>query len=281
MGSVEIRCPTCGKVGNVEVAEEFMKSVSRGLLAINVATKIICKHSFIAYVDKNLAVRDYFVADFQIEILEITPFKSYDDKIIPEKDIVDVDLIKLNLNASLLSYILKSIFSKQKIVLIVEQSFLHAHILNFFKYITKNTFEIDLNLISIETYKKNKKEFTDCMVFRENEILVNNKKTINSKKLYIEKEIVYKFLSERELGFSYLKLKNEIQKAYDFSKLIFDFITNSKKDEKPNALKIRSFLEEAYKIKISPLYMNFLIEILKYYFGISIPSLSESLFGIL
>ncbi|HEY0087348.1 MAG TPA: hypothetical protein VGB37_00810, partial [Candidatus Lokiarchaeia archaeon] len=147
--------------------------------------------------------------------------------------------------------------------------------------ITKNTYKIDLNLISNETYKKNKTEFTDCMVFRDNEILTNNKKIINPKKLWVEREIVNKFLSEQELGFSYLKLKNEIQKVFEFSKLIFDFITNSKKDEKPNALKIRNYLEETYKIKISPLYMNFLIEIVKYYFGVSIPSLSESLFGIL
>ena len=281
MGTVKIRCPTCGEAGNLEIAEEFLKNMSRGLLAINIANKTVCDHSFIAYVDKNLAVRDYFVVDFQVQIPEITPSKSYEDKIVPEKDIVDVDLIKLNLSALELSYILKSIFSKQKIVVILDQLFLYAHFQNFFKYITRNTFEIDLHLTSNETYKKNKKEFTNYMVFREKEILVNNKKIINVNKLDIEKEIVYKFLSERELGFSYLKLKNEIQKAYDFSKLIFDFITNSKKDEKPNALKIRSFLEEAYKIKISPLYMNFLIEIVKYYFGISIPSLSESLFGIL
>ena len=281
MGSVEIRCPTCGKKGNLEVAEEFIKNISRGLLAINIANKTVCDHSFIAYVDKNLTVRDYFVVDFQVQIPEITPSKSYEEKIVPEKDIVDVDLIKLNLSALELSYILKSIFSKQKIVVILDQLFLYAHFQNFFKYITRNTFEIDLHLTSNETYKKNKKEFTNYMVFREKEILVNNKKIINVNKLDIEKEIVYKFLSERELGFSYLKLKNEIQKAYDFSKLIFDLITTKNKEEKPNALKIRSFLEEAYKIKISPLYMNFLIEIVKYYFGSSIPSLSESLFGIL
>ena len=94
MSKVEIRCPTCQGVGFIQVSSEAMKNVSRGLLAVNIAEHTICTHSFIAYIDKNLNVRDYFVADFQIEIPDIAPPEEREDldQKIPGKDIIDIDL---------------------------------------------------------------------------------------------------------------------------------------------------------------------------------------------
>ena len=76
MAKAEIRCPTCDNVGKLEIAEDSIKNVSRGLLAVNVAPHIICEHSFIVYIDKNLQVRDYFVADFHIELPKFNPKAS-------------------------------------------------------------------------------------------------------------------------------------------------------------------------------------------------------------
>ncbi|HEY0088616.1 MAG TPA: hypothetical protein VGB37_07220, partial [Candidatus Lokiarchaeia archaeon] len=70
MPSVKINCPICEKKGTIDVSQEIMKNVSRGLLAVNIAKEIVCSHSFVAYIDKNFNVRDYFTADFQIEIPE-------------------------------------------------------------------------------------------------------------------------------------------------------------------------------------------------------------------
>ena len=66
-----IRCPSCHKSGIIEIDENVLKNVSRGLLAIYVDTHTVCEHSFITYVDRNLKIRDYFIADFQFEIARL------------------------------------------------------------------------------------------------------------------------------------------------------------------------------------------------------------------
>ena len=282
MAKIQISCPSCAQIGMIEVLEETVKNVSRGLLAVNIASRTICEHSFIVYVDKNLHVRDYFVADFQIEIpdLPISPADKIRDMQFPSKDVVDIDLIKLNMPAILLTYILKSIFSKQKIVLISDQEFLYNHITNFFNYITKNTFDIDIAILTPDNYNQNKKQYKEYMIFEGNKIIKNMKKLINPKKLWVEKHIVSRFLTEPELGYSYIVLKNEIQKAYELSKSIVEAVQESRKDgEKENILKIIGEIEDYYKIKIGSLYLNFLIEIIQTYFDMAVPTVVESFFN--
>ena len=114
MVKVQIKCPSCSKTGTIELVDDSVKNVSRGLLAINIATNIICPHTFIVYVDKNFGVRDYFIADFQISIPNISTGLKNGSEGIPAKDIVDIDLIKLNVPAPMLTYILHSFFLKQK-----------------------------------------------------------------------------------------------------------------------------------------------------------------------
>lgn len=282
MPTVKIECPICDKKGTIEVSEEIMKNVSRGLLAINISDGIVCSHSFIAYIDINFEVRDYFTTDFQVEIPEITPAEKIQASKIPSKEILDIDLIRLNISSTLLKYILKSIFSKQKIILLSNQQFLYEHILNFFKYITQDAFKVDLTIMTNNDFKNSKKELKDVMVFENNNIIKNDKNLINPKKLLIENGIVGKFLEEKDLGFGYIVLKNEIQKAYGLSKLIVDIIDKEKKKgEKINILKIQTELEKKYNVKINMLYLKFLIEIVINYFGISVPTLLDGFFNFL
>ncbi|MFX1256895.1 MAG: hypothetical protein ACFFAN_03470 [Promethearchaeota archaeon] len=281
MTKIQIKCPSCSKTGFIEMFPEAMKNSLRGLLAVNIAKSIICSHSFIAYIDKNLQVRDYFIADFQIELPEITLEEKIKVGKIPSKDIIDIDLIKLNISAILLTYILKSIFLKQKIVLIHNQEFLHNHIYNFFKYITKNSFESTITILTEEKYNSNKKNYKDSMVFDNINIIRNVKNFINPKKLNIEKQIVSRFMNEYDLGYSYVVLKNDIQRAYELSKSIVEFINEAKKKKETiNTLKISTQLEEVYKIKINTIYLKFLMKIVEDYFGVSVPSLTDSFLGI-
>ncbi|MFX0069974.1 MAG: hypothetical protein ACFFAO_02690 [Candidatus Hermodarchaeota archaeon] len=281
MADVIIRCPSCGNKGKINVSDESIKEIKRGLLAINIASNIVCSHSFIAYIDGNFQVRDYFIADFHVEIPDIAPSKELKDISIPKKDVVDIDLIKLNLPATLITYIIKSILSNQKILLISDNKFLHNHILNFFKYITQDTFEINISMTNEEDYKKNKKLYKDYMVFHDTNIIRNHQNIIVPKKLGVEKEIVSKFVTESELGYSYIILKNEIQKIFELSKAIVDLIKEDEKDDKINILKILNKLEENYEIKISTYYSNFLLKVVKEYFDISVPTISESFLDIL
>ena len=282
MPIVEIRCPSCEKKGTIEIPAERMKHVLRGLLAVNVANAIICSHSFIAYIDKNYNPRDYFTADFHIEIPELSPIEKIQGANIPVKEVVDIDLIRLNLTAILLSYTLKFIFSKQKFVIISNQEFLYDHIINFYDYITKDSFETDISIISEESYKENKKQYKDAVVLNGIGINKNVKNTINPKKLNVEKSIIIKFLTEKDLGLSYIMLKNEIQKAFVLAKSIANYITKEREEHnKVSILKIQSELENEFKVKIDMLYLKFLIEIVINYFKVSVPSLIDGFFNII
>ncbi|MFX1392292.1 MAG: hypothetical protein ACFFAH_01845 [Promethearchaeota archaeon] len=282
MTQVRIRCPTCGKYGNIEISLDLLKNTQRGLLSVNIANNIICPHQFLAYVDKTLQVRDYFTVDFHVDIPEISSIEKIKEPILPSKEIIDIDLIKLNINAMLLTYVIKSIFLKQKIVLIMDQEFLFNHIKNFFRYITQDCFKTDVKIIKSDDYKNNKKSYKDAMVFENNKIIRNNKNLINLKKLSVEKNIVNKFFSENDLGYSYIVLKNELIKTYELAKRIKEYVEQEhQKGEKPNVLKIKDELEEIYKIKISNIYLTFLIEITASYFKISVPSLINGFFEFL
>ena len=276
MAQIQIRCPSCQTNGIIEVDDDALKNVTRGLLAVYVDVNTICKHSFVTYIDKNLIIRDYFIADFQIEIPETFPLEKIEDKEILKSELINLDLIKLNLPALLITYVLKSIFIKKKIVLIFEEEFLYNHILNFFKYITHNTFEIDISIISKEDYNQNSKIYKENLVYDGTEIVKKVKKNINPKKLALEKQIVHNFFSEADVNSSLILLRNNIQKAYILSKAIVEIIKNRKNDEKINILKISKELEEIYQIKLSNQYLDFLIEIVKYYFEIDVPSISQS-----
>ncbi|TFG15165.1 MAG: hypothetical protein EU535_02000 [Promethearchaeota archaeon] len=279
MPSTLITCPTCNKSGKIEILEEKMREATKGLLAINIASNIICEHSFIVYIDRNLTIRDYFVADFHIDIPKIESIERIKETNISSKDILDVDLIKLNLHALALSIILKSIFLKKKIILLLDQDFLYKHIYSFFKYITKDAFEINILLITSDEYKNTKKQYKDAIVLEQNKIVQNPKKVINLRNLDVEKNIVNQFLIEPELGYSYIFLKNQIYKAYELSKAIYEFAKNQDNKKEINIFKIAHFLEELYGIKIDLVYLEFLINIVSNYFGIEIPSASESFLG--
>jgi len=279
---IRIICPVCHKSSYIDVLVDVIKGVSRGLLSVNISPGLVCSHNFIAYIDKNLNVRDYFATDFQIELPKLINEKKFEINKIPKKEIIDLDLIKLNMPAMQLTYILKSIFLKQKILLIYDEEFMHPHFHNFFKFLTENSFEINIIIMTKQKYEHEKKNYIDSMVFKETSMLKNVKKLINPKKLSIEKQIVNRFITENDLNYGYILLKNEIIKAYELSKDIVDFINDLKeRNEIINVLKIKTKLEQKYEIKINTFYLAFLIEIVSNYHEIALPSFAESFYDFL
>ncbi|MFX1445072.1 MAG: hypothetical protein ACFFHV_16790 [Promethearchaeota archaeon] len=269
---IKVRCPSCGKWGDIEISEESTKHITRGLLSVNVMANTICPDSFIAYVDKNLRVRDYFIADFQIELPETIFEKPVIEKRLLFEDTLDLDLIKLNIPAIILSYILRGIFFKQKVALVLEEIFLKTHITNFFKYTTQDTFKSEISIISKEDYMNNKKDFKDYLVFDNNGIINDKDKIINPKKIPIEKRIIHQFLLESDKNVSFILLRNEMQKAFELSKYIASYFDTVEDRKKIDAHKISDNLQDAYKSKISSVYLNFLFEIVENYFEVNIPS---------
>jgi hypothetical protein len=89
MAKVEIRCPSCAKIGKIEIKESILSQSIRGITAVNIPENLICEHSFIAYIDKNLAVRDCFIADFQIEIPQLENDQKIKRIDVPDSDFID------------------------------------------------------------------------------------------------------------------------------------------------------------------------------------------------
>jgi hypothetical protein len=270
-----IRCPTCGKVSEIELSGDITKNTSRGLIAVNIPEKMICKDSFVAYVDKNLNIRDYFTADFQIELPDASLGKvdKFDEQ---KKDLderlFDVDLIKINIPAIALAFTLRGIFFGQKTILIIDQlEFLHSHIHNFYENITQNSFDADIKIVSKKDYIENKNNYKDCLVLEGNEIIHDKNKILNPKKIPIERRIIQKFLGEYQEMVSVLMLKNEIQKAFELSKFVLDYLNTRETKKKTDISEINSGLQEKFNVRISPIYLNFVCEIVENYFKIEIP----------
>ncbi len=100
MKKLEVRCPSCSSRGYIEISETAVEKAARGVYAVNISEGIACEHSFVAYIDKNLSVRDTFIADFQLELPEISSPLVKEPVTSPQLELIDVNLIKLNLIAS-------------------------------------------------------------------------------------------------------------------------------------------------------------------------------------
>lgn len=268
MTNVQVTCPSCKKKGNVEISDEAIKNVSRGLLAVNVTPNIVCEHSFIAYLDKNLSIRDYFIADFQIEIPEIDTLKLSEAKEIISKDTLNLDAIKLNLTADLITYVLKSIFFNKRIAIITDLSFLNEHILNFFKQLIDGSFDAYISVISEDEYKNNKKNYKEHIVLDGKKVVRDKEKIVNPKKLKVEKQMVSNFFMELDPITSFFKLKNEIRKTFRLSQSIVNFASNYEKDVTIDSELIIDHLEKEFKFKIDKSYLEFLLGIVEINFGV-------------
>jgi regulator of sigma D len=271
---IEIRCPSCRKRGFIEVSEEKIRETSRGLLAINVSENIICEHSFVAYVDKNLEVRDCFMADFQIEIPVLKPAEPGEAEKAFDKEKFDLVLLKLNFPATSMAYLLKGILSKQKLVILNDQKFLDPHLKNFIEYISENLFEPYVDVIPREIYLDNKNKYSDYVILDENKIIQNEEQIVNNTELNVERTIIQKFLSEMDQESSVIILRNELEKAYTLANSIIELINNFEGKELQSK-KIIDYLIKKHNIDIKIPYLNFLLSIVKNYFGVKVPKSSE------
>ena len=153
MKKLEVRCPSCSSRGYIEISEVAVEKAARGVYAVNISEGIVCEHSFVAYIDKNLSVRDTFIADFQLELPEISTPRDKEPETTPQLESIDVSLIKLNLIASLLVNIIRAIFFKRKVLVLTDQTFMIDQIHEFFDYIMENSFKASIRVESEDQYQ--------------------------------------------------------------------------------------------------------------------------------
>ena len=269
MVKVEIRCPTCSQRNKIEVSEEEVRNTTRGLYAVNVSEGIVCEHSFIAYLDKNLVVRDTFMADFQIVLPEQGGEEEIETEEIKPSELIDLDLIKINFTASIFAFILRAILLRKKIIIISEKEFLADHLISLFKFVNSDTFDFNISFMPKDKY--NASEHGDHVVFEGNEIIKDDHKIFESKKLKVERTIIQAFLKEGNANTSMNLLKNEIKKIHELSLSIIDIVNNKKETDKLYSKTLISELKKKNNMKIQMPYLDFLTEVVEHYFGVNVP----------
>jgi len=273
MKKLEVRCPSCSNIGYIEISEEEVEKAARGIFAVNISEGIACEHSFVAYIDKFLSVRDTFIADFQLELPEISSPRVKEPETSSQLESIDVSLIKLNLIASLLVNIIRAIFFRRKVLVLTDQTFMIDQIHNFFDYITKNSFEASILVKSEEQYQI--ESYKDSIVLKNNLILQDNDDILNPKKISFERALVRKFLEEYELIPSIIYLHEGIQKTYELSETIVNRVKKLKKKEKLISKKVIKEIAKVNNVKIQLPYLDFLYEIVENYFGVKVPRSSN------
>ncbi|MHA1146714.1 MAG: hypothetical protein ACTSR8_00545 [Promethearchaeota archaeon] len=278
MVQINIICPACSKRGYIEIDEKVINQSSRGVTAINIAAEQICSHSFVAYIDKNLAVRDCFITDFQIVLPQMDIEQKIVEKEIPGLDIIDVDLIKINIPAMALTNMLRAYLFKKPVLFLFDDEFLHRHLENFFKFISQDNFEYELLIGEHDLYKKSKKHFKSYIVLDKHNVINDKQKLLDPKKIKIERTIVQKFLAEYDPKSSLIIIKNEIQRSFELAKSIMEIIENHEGEEKLGKKKLIDKLNEKINIKIPFSYLEFLLNILKNYYQYNLSVLSDYYF---
>jgi len=273
MKKLEVRCPSCSNRGYIEVPEEEVVKAARGVFAVNVLEGVICEHSFVAYVDKNFAVRDTFIADFQLEIPDEVPEQEIEPDIAQQLDLIDVSLIKLNFSASLLTHVIRALLFKKKIFLLFNQSYMVDNIYKFIEYITLNSFKANILVISGEQYDIY--DIKDSIILDGNKIIKDDNDILNAKTLGVERSLVRKFLAEYEPKPSLIYLQNGLQKAYELSKTVVDIVNNLKKKEKVYSKNVIEEIARIHYVKVQLPYLDFLYKIVENYFEVKVPKSSN------
>jgi hypothetical protein len=273
MKKLEVRCPSCSNRGYIKVSEEEVEKAARGVFAVNVLEGVACEHSFVAYLDKNFTVRDTFIADFQLELPDVVPEQAIGPDVAQLLDLIDVNLIKLNISASLLTHIIRALLFKKNIFLIFNQSYMGDNTYKFIEYITLNSFKANILVISGEQYKIY--NIKDSIILDGNKIIKDEDDILNAKTLRVERSLVRKFLAEYEPKPSLIYLQNGLQKAYELSKTIVDIINNLKKKEKIYSKNVIEEIAGIHDVRIQLPYLDFLYEIVENYFEVKVPKSSN------
>jgi len=273
MKKLEVRCPSCSNRGYIEVSEEEVEKAARGVFAVNVLEGVSCEHSFVAYLDKNFTVRDTFIADFQLELPDVVPEQAIGPDDTQLLDLIDVNLIKLNISASLLTHIIRALLFKKKNFLIFNQSYMGENIYTFIEYLTLNSFKANILVISGEQYDTY--NIKDSIILDGNKIIKDDDDILNAKTLGIERSFVRKFLAEYEPKPSLIYLQHGLQKAHELSKTVVDIINNLKKKEKVYSKNIIDEIARIHNVKIQLPYLDFLYEIVENYFEVKVPKSSN------
>lgn len=275
---IQIYCPKCSATGSINVEDSKLKKIESGVLAVEIPKDLVCEHFFIAYIDKQGDVRNYCVADFEINVGEEVKASTHIDDTLEK---LDVFLIKINIYPSILTYIIKAIMLGKNVLIITEDPLLDEHIRNFFEFITKDSFMLNVSITNSEQNQISKNNDDYDIIFQGNKIIKQKASEFSLDNLEIEENLVQKFLGEGDLTTGLVLLKNELTKLFEISKFFKKFIKQSeKKKKKINPKKIVKKIEKTYNVSLSTQYLELVYSILSNYFSFHVPKDIRDVFQI-
>lgn len=277
--SISFNCPTCSKSGTLTLNENKIRNSDRGITSINIEKGTTCKHSYIVYIDRNLAVRDIISADFTI----VLPDAGYNSVIFPDvnTDNIDLYLLLINLHIQTFPIILRCTFTRKKLLILADANLLENYLELFLDFIFKDTFKHHVTTLNKREYIKHKKNYNNYIVIERGKIIEDKYNLIKEKPLKIEGSIIQKAMKEVTDKASLIILRNEMQKAFNLSKEIINFNNNLGKGEEYTSRKLLDHFMGNLDIKISHDYLDFLIIIVENYFSSKIiqKSVTTNFFG--
>ena len=279
MVEIEVRCPSCSKRGFIEVEKDVIKGSSRGVAAINIAKEQICPHAFIVYVDKNLIVRDCFLADFQIELPQMKVKGEKEEKKISEPERIDTSYVKNNISPLSLTLIIRACLLNYDLVVIHPQEELRSHLRDFLNFIFKDSFKLNVAIETPGTYKKKKKQFKKFLKIEGESVKKDKKDQMDPKKIKIERKIVQKFYEEADPTTSLIIMKNDVKMLKYLSERVKELIETYKGKEKLGKKRLIDKLaevENSSKVEFS--YLELLLDILKFNYDYDLSVLSDYYF---
>ena len=223
-----------------------------------------------------MTVRDCFITDFKIDTPEYELEHKLIEADIPSLDNIDVYLITVNINALWLTFLLRGVFYKKKLLILNNMETIHNHLSKFFKFIFQNSFELNISLETRDNYNKDKKKYKDYIVIDDNEVLNDKNNIMKPKNINIERTIVQMFLGEQDTKSSLILIRNEIQKVFTLSQEIITLNKSFKENEELTSKKIMDYFKEVKNIKIQPQYLDFLFEIINNYFNVNLAMSSKT-----
>jgi len=274
MRKIELRCPECSNIGNIEVDENIILNNERGITSIDIEPSTVCEHSFVVYIDTNFAMRDCFLTDYRINLPKIE-FNKQDASKTDYTSEFDAYILFINLKLIDMAKIIRGILFEKRILLINDLSIIKNHLIKFLEYIFKDTFGYEVLIVEPIEYKKKKKQFKEYFIINISKFRNKKDDQKELKKMVIELKIIEKIFSEPNPKTALIVVKNEILKLYVFCNEIMKIFNISPKEKKMGKKELINLLNDQYEIKIQYVYLEFLLEILRKYYKYRIEGLSN------
>ncbi|TFG08112.1 MAG: hypothetical protein EU539_03250 [Promethearchaeota archaeon] len=273
-GDVEIICPICRTKKVINIPMRIIDQ-SKQLTTLLIPADRICDHAIVPFIDKHLKVRGYQKLDASLEEIET---RSEQISEIRAEDI-DIIEIKMNLRPEMMIHALSGLFYKKKVLLIIEDdlTYLHDTINEFFEFIFQKSFELNLFILTKESYKKKKTIYREYLVLEGKNIIGKHKKIFDLKALNMQEEFVKRFYMEGDSIISIKNLKDYIRQTHALSSKLLEYYDKLDPDQPLQIRNAIRFLEDTHFMKIKRPYFHFLIDVIKNYFNIEITLVQDML----